>query len=258
MAITHLYSHNPKSEGAANIAGALNIKRIRHGENSKFKGGPKKVVINWGSSNLPPEVLKSKVINKPEAVGKCTNKLTFFQTVEGNVSIPPYTTDKEVALKWLTDHVVVARTILQGSGGEGLIIVDKRNVDNLVKAPLYTQYIPKVDEYRIHVVNGGITDVQRKALRKGWQDENPGKTPNFKVRNLENGFIYMREGVEAPDCVLDQAVAAVKAVGLDFGAVDVIYNQKYNKAYVLEVNCAPGVEGTSIENYKAAFEDMKL
>jgi hypothetical protein len=38
-----------------------------------------------------------------------------------------------------------------------------------------------------------------------------------------------------------EALRAVLALNLDFGAVDVIYNQHRDRAYVLEVNTAPGI-----------------
>lgn len=256
--ISHLFSYNPNSKGAAAIAESLGIKRIRH-TNSKFKGSKKRTVINWGSSNLPEEVMKCNVINNPVAVGLATNKKTFFETVTEKVSIPPFTSSFDTAMEWIKEgKTVIARTILQGSGGEGIVIMDKENPDNFVKAPLYTQYVPKADEFRIHVVNSAVTDVQRKALKSDWGDNNPGQKPNWKIRNLENGFIYMRNNIQAPDCVIEEAIKAVREIGLDFGAVDVIYNQKQNKAYVLEINSAPGVEGTSILNYTAAFKDMKV
>jgi D-alanine-D-alanine ligase-like ATP-grasp enzyme len=40
---------------------------------------------------------------------------------------------------------------------------------------------------------------------------------------------------------------------LDFGAVDIIYNAKRNECYVLEVNTAPGLEGTTVEKYATKF-----
>lgn len=256
--VTHIYSYNPHSEGAATLAASLGVKRIRH-KNSRFKGSQKKTVLNWGSSNLPEEVLKCRVINHPEAVARASNKRSFFEAVKDKVSIPPFTTSYDEAMEWIKEGAtVVARQKLQGSGGEGIVIMTREDPDSFVKAPLYTKYVPKMDEFRIHIVNGAVTDIQRKALRSDWTDNNPDKKPNWKVRNLENGFIYMRTGVEAPPCVIEEAAKAVREVGLDFGAVDVVYNQKQDKAYVLEVNSAPGVEGTSVINYTAAFKDMNV
>jgi D-alanine-D-alanine ligase-like ATP-grasp enzyme len=112
-----------------------------------------------------------------------------------------------------------------------------------VHAPLYTQYIKKKDEYRVHIFGGKVIDVQRKAVRPGHQN------PDFRVRNTANGFIFVRNDVEAPADVLLQATNAVTVLGLTFGACDVIYNAKSNKAYILEVNTAPGLTGTTLENY---------
>ena len=60
-------------------------------------------------------------------------------------------------------------------------------------------------------------------------------------------------GVYASDHVRAQSVAAVRSLGLDFGAVDVVERQ--NKAYVLEVNTAPGLVGTTLEKYVDAIRE---
>ena len=52
------------------------------------------------------------------------------------------------------------------------------------------------------------------------------------------------------------ALAAMVASGLDFGAVDVIWNSRRLEAYVLEINSAPGLQGQTVENYAAAFRRL--
>ena len=61
---------------------------------------------------------------------------------------------------------------------------------------------------------------------------------------------------DLPEDCEKQAVAAVVALGLDFGAVDVVYNVKEQKAYVLEVNSAPGLSGTTLDKYVEVFKDV--
>ena len=61
---------------------------------------------------------------------------------------------------------------------------------------------------------------------------------------------------DSPQQVLDQAKLAVKATGLDFGAVDIIWNNLQEKAYVLEINTAPGLEGQSVETYKKFLNEL--
>ena len=54
----------------------------------------------------------------------------------------------------------------------------------------------------------------------------------------------------------DLAINAVKAVGYKYGAVDLIYNEKRNQCYVLEVNSRPGLMGTTLDRYADALIDM--
>lgn len=253
-----IYAWNPASEGAKNLAQALGIKRIKH-EGSKFRGGPKYIVINWGATNPPQSVLNSIVLNQPKAIQKCSDKKVFFESVsKEGVQIPEFTTDPAIAQMWLLEDnsFVMARTILNGHGAAGLVVLDPENgLDGFVKAPLYTKYIPKKDEYRVHVFKDKVIDVQKKALKEEFIEANRGNI-NHKVRNLENGYIYKRGDVVAPDDVLQQSIKVVKAIGLDFGAVDIIFNHKQQKAFVLEVNSAPGLEGTTLENYSKAFKEL--
>lgn len=246
----YLYPYKTGSEGAKQLALALNIKRIKH-NNSNFKGSPMKQVINWGAGTLPDEVLKCDVINHPDDVKEVSNKLTFFQKYEGVCNLPEYTTEKEVAAEWLDNgSMCVCRKVLTGSGGEGIVMALTR--DELVDAPLYTKYVKKKDEYRIHFFNGEVFDVQRKARALEVVDDKV----NWQVRNHENGFVFVRQDVVTPPSVSEEAKKFIEATGLDFGAIDIIYNAKEDKGYILEVNTAPGLTGTTLENYVKEFQNV--
>ena len=73
--------------------------------------------------------------------------------------------------------------------------------------------------------------------------------PNWQVRNHANGFIYGRIGIAPPSCVLEVAMETFRKFDLDFGAVDVIYTENINRAYALEINTAPGLEGQTVISY---------
>lgn len=252
----NIYSWNEASEGAKQLASAMGVKRLKH-EGPKYKGSSNKIVINWGSSTVPDEVQKSRVLNPPDIIRTCADKLRFFKALSGKeVNIPDWTDDYDQAIRWVSEgFIVCARTVLSGHSATGLVLMDKDNPKSFVKAPLYTKYIPKRDEYRVHVVLGKVIDVQRKALRDGWLEEH-GVNTNYKVRNLANGFVYVRQGFTAPKQVTDEAIKACEIIKLDFGAVDVIFNEKRDAAYVLEINTAPGLEGSSVENYANALKEI--
>lgn len=253
----YLFPYKMGSQGAKELAKALGIKRLKR-EGSKFRGTPDKVVVNWGNGGrLPDQIAVCQVLNKPEAVNKAGNKLLAFNAMnawneagdveENNVNIPEYTEDKEVADGWAENGLVVSRTVLRGHSGAG-ICIGGGGVP-VEPAPLYVKYVKKTQEYRVHMLKGNVIDQQRKARNKGVADDDV----NWQVRNHDNGFIFMREGVALPDVALDQARFALDALGLDFGAVDLIYNEHENKYYVLEVNTAPGLTGTTLEKYTEAF-----
>lgn len=254
-----IYPYKNDSESAKALANVLGVKRIKK-EGSKFVGGPNKLVINWGNSTSTAEVDKCMVINKPEAVALCSDKLKFLNHIQKcnevgpiYVNIPDFCTTIRRATTWIqAGYSVVCRTVLNGHSGEGIVIAE--TADQLVPAPLYTLYQRKKSEFRVHVFNGAVVDVQRKA-----RDVNvPDDKINWKIRNHQFGFIFVRdEDVEnVPRGVLTNALNAVKMCGLDFGAVDVIYNQRNDAPYVLEINTAPGLVGTTLEGYEQRFKEV--
>jgi glutathione synthase/RimK-type ligase-like ATP-grasp enzyme len=249
----YILPYNQASKSAEALAAELGVKRIKK-ENSRFKGKADKVVINWGNRAVSAEVAKCQVLNKPEAITTCSDKLKFFAALKekGTSRFVPFTTDKEEAAKWIADgREVMCRTILNGHSGQGLVIAT--TVAELVDAPLYTQYVPKKHEYRVHLFRGEVVTVQRKALAGG-----ANENQNWKVRNLANGFIFARnEDKPIPDDVMVQAKEAFNSVeGLDFGSVDVIWNEYRKEAYVLEINTASGLTGTTVKEYADKFREV--
>ncbi len=246
----HLYAHNPASEGAGELARALGIRRLRH-EGSTYVAGPNKTIINWGSSQVPAQFQASRILNPAARVAAASNKLRFFELMEEtDVRTPNWTTNIVEARQWFIEDrgvKVVARTVLNGHSGNGIIIAENRL--DIPNAPLYTMYVPKKAEYRVHFANGAIIDVQRKI-------RDPDRQPtNWHVRSHDNGFIYVRNGVAdaMPRDVITQAELCILRTGLDFGALDLIYNESRDHAFVLECNTAPGLTGQTVESYANAF-----
>lgn len=253
MEKTFIYPYKAGSKSALALSEALGVKRIKL-KNSRFKGGSNKMVINWGSSTMTEETKACLVVNRPENVAIAANKLNFFNQVSSDVNIPPYTVDKDEAASYVeAGKIVVARTTLTGHSGQGIHLLE--NMEEFEgfdhqDVKIYTQYIPKKDEFRVHVMDGEVLDYRRKSLPKGYQTSDTG----WKVRTHQHGFIYAKEGFDIPEEVLEQARMAVSSCGLIFGAVDVIWNNFHKKAYVLEVNTAPGLEGSTLDRYKEGFE----
>jgi glutathione synthase/RimK-type ligase-like ATP-grasp enzyme len=212
-------------------------------------------IINWGCSEQWPFI----TFNKKDGNKLAVNKLQFFQAIQKynetakdkTVNIPEWTTSKETAAAWAKDgHTVVGRKLLNSNSGKGIVLYEGN--DTVQYCPLYTKYKKKQHEFRVHVFKGEVIDVVQKKKRKGLGDV------HSKIRSHGNGWVFCRENIVEPNGLRDQAVRAVGACALPFGAVDVIWNAHENKCYVLEVNSAPGIEGTSLNRYLTAFvKDMK-
>lgn len=246
-----IYPYQDASPSARALAAALGIKRLmKEGKDLHVAGS----IINWGNSALYRNfTYEQEFFNHPEAVAKAVNKLETFKALEGRVGIPKWTEDAGEASEWLRKGVsVVIRKTLTGHSGEGIEIVDPLGdiEGEAATHPLYTQYIKKREEYRVHVFRGKVIFKQRKARKL----DVPKDEVNWQVRNLDGGFIFANKNVELPAEALQSAVAAVDCLGLDFGAVDIILGNDGNY-YVLEVNTACGLQGSTLDAYVEAFKE---
>ena len=236
------------SRGATALSRSLGGMCLRL-NGSRFRPRRDDVLINWG--NVDPPI--QPTLNNCD-LRQVSNKLIFFNnqlTAGLEENMPTFWRNRNDIPNdvFERDGKVVCRTVLAGHSGEGIVIAN--TPEELVAAPLYTKYIKKQDEYRIHVGrrNGEtyIISVQKKARRHDHEN------PDWQVRNHANGFVYARQDVVPPQEVLDAAQRSLAATELDFGAVDVIYNQRHNRAYVLEINTAPGLEGQTVDDYANFF-----
>lgn len=226
----------------------LKIRRVKH--DGKYRPKSRSLVINYGSSIRPGWLLQTRTLNDPSRAGVAGSKLSAFRAfTEHNVRTPEWTTDINQARQWATDgSTIVCRTILNGHSGRGIVLAS--TPEAVVPCQLYVKYKKKKKEFRVHVFNGRVIDVAEK--RKIAKERRPDQFDGY-IRNHSNGWIFARENIVKPDDLDSISIAAVGALGLDFGAVDVIWNERDNACYVLEVNTAPGLEGTTLENYARAI-----
>lgn len=208
------------------------------------KHGDFDLIINWGSTKRR---FKGEYLNEPEDVSRACDKLESFRLfTERGVACPPWTTERDVVSEWLRDGCsAVVRQMLRANTGRGIIILSPDFDEEIPRAPLYTQYVKKADEYRVHVFKGSVIDVQQKRKRLEVDNDDV----DYQIRNSTSGWVYCRGGVDAPSAVLSAGQTAVDALGLDFGAADIGWNRKKEEPCVYEVNTAPGLEGQTLEAY---------
>lgn len=241
-----VYPYKPGSASARALSQELGALRIKH-RNSRYRYRTGDVVINWGSTDHDQPF----TLNNSHAVELACDKLRCLRTLsEAGIPVPAFTITRNMARNWVEEgHKLVCRTLTRANSGRGIVMAE--TPDQIVDAPLYTQYIKKQDEYRVHVFNGQVIDVQRKMRRRDVPDDEV----NWQIRNHSNGFIFGREGVAIPEYVHTRAIESIAALNLTFGAVDIIHNARQDEYYVLEVNTAPGLTGTTLTNYAEAIRE---
>lgn len=211
------------------------------------------LMINWGTASsdfgfLPPKA--GYFLLNGNGVKVCQNKLNFFRIYSQSqtLNLPSFWTDRRRVESFIEntnrngEPVIVERHHLTGHSGQGIRLI-KEKIE-LRDAPLYVQYIPKAAEYRVHFFKhpGMETEffVQQKRMRRDAPVVGGGM---FKIRNHANGWVFCHNEVDENPRVLEQAKNFSQVTDLDFGAIDIIYTQRSDRATILEVNTAPGLEG---------------
>jgi hypothetical protein len=241
------------SISAKSLANSLGVKRVR----PTYDARRRDIIINWGNSR--PAGFKGSItdLNTHAAIALACNKLNTFQALEaaGFQHLPLWCTTRYEADQLLytaseggtTSAGIYCRTSLTGHSGSGIVIAS--NTYDLVDAPLYTVGTKHKYEFRVHVFKGKVLDVQQKKRKRGLGPSGSG------IRNHSNGWIYARSDISIPSIITEASINAVAILGLDFGAVDIGYRERDGKAFVFEVNTAPGLVGTTLTKYTEAFNN---
>lgn len=133
------------------------------------------------------------------------------------------------------------------SKGRGLWVCNSRaDVERALRgtrrkraATHFMEYIEAPREYRVHVFKG----MSIRISEKQFFIDDDGKKDYTTIKPSITRLAYIR----------DAAKKAVEAVGLDFGAVDILANDE-GQCWVLEVNAAPGLGGSMPKLYAEIFK----
>lgn len=196
----------------------------------------------------------TKAFPKKQALcyGAGVDKIAQYKWFEANgVPALEYTTDTMVAQEWWSGEKgkdVIGRRLIQASCGKGIVIYTGATAcPQEDPCPVYTLYKKKKREFRVHVYKDKVVRVVEKKLRKDWDGPREAK-----IRNLANGYVFC-SCEDEPAGIRELAIKAGNVVSSDFKGVDVGYNEKLNELFVIEVNSAPGIEGTNLTAYVDAI-----
>lgn len=212
----------PRSTSALVLAEALGGERVREVPQLTKDD----IVVCWGSqlTDAPCRVLNGSA--------PLRSKLTDAKMLRG-AGVPTVNVSENAKKGWL------ARTAFHTGGAD------------LLKPPRDPDFwVEKLDlrrEFRVHSFTGRSIRAGVKVARDGFEN------PHEWIRSWDAGWRISYIGQAVKQKHRDIAHGACKALGLDFGAVD-IGEREDGTLVVLEVNRAPGIEGTSVDAYRKAVQ----
>jgi len=113
----------------------------------------------------------------------------------------------------------------------------------------YSAFCPSSSEVRLHVCNGKIIRFQRKYC------DFPNDMSDY-IRNYHNGYRFRAPRMQLRSNKRTAAIGAVEALGLNFGAVDMLMfgprmdvNRIPREYAILEVNTAPAGSPLTLRCY---------
>ena len=242
-----VYPYTQHSAGSIMLAEELDGKRVKL-TNSIYSHKPENVLINWGNGNCP----YSMALNPASAILNVIDKVKFFKTLQGTGLIPTVAFSQAEAKANLS-YPIVCRTLAEGSDGEGIVIAEKP--EEVVPAKLYTSYVDKTSEYRIHMgrnQQGEVVVICRQ--KKYLSDAFTGDKRIWTGSETKMAYI---ETALAPVIAVAKATFA-KFPELTFGAFDIVYNNSTETAYVLEINSAPMMNADTTKAYADFFRTFAV
>lgn len=208
------------------------------------------ILIRWGSQ-AQVRYKPGLVVNSKNAIAKASNKMVALKELGDKGVLVPDHGDIEGGRYHfgVSDAPLVGRPI-QHHGGNGFqLCLNAGDVERAIEngAEYFMKYVPNNEEWRAHIVGEELIMAQLKCAGEGG-------VGNMYCRNTQHGWVLNRRS-SPPDWVKNVGVSAIKALGLDFGAVDMCRGND-SRMYVFEVNTAPGLEGDKLAVYARAIARM--
>ena len=168
----------------------------------------------------------------------CFNKfLALKKLAMANIPIPKiiYTPNPKLIPKH--EFPLIVRKFHHYGGKDAIFLKTKKSMlkrlKRVKKRDYFIKYVPKKAEFRVHVLGEEIGNISQK---EPYDPE--AVTPHPHIWSYSRGWTIRDYDGEYNEILSEIAIKSVKALGYDFGAVDIILGQD-NKFYVLEVNSAP-------------------
>ncbi|MEM2014163.1 MAG: RimK family alpha-L-glutamate ligase [Desulfurococcaceae archaeon] len=182
------------------------------------------------------------VVNHPTATLTARDKFRCLLRLKlSNLPVPEtlVTENPFTAMRFVSEKNIVVYKPLTGSLGLGSTIVGDsdlafyitRGLKNIGLPSYYQAFLEKPGyDYRVFVVGDEVIGAM-KRVSKSWKTNIAQGAQGVPVKESEEPEVF------------SLALKAARTIGLDYAGVDIAYDMKTAKHYILEVNAFPHWEG---------------
>lgn len=195
-----------------------------------------RIIIRWGSPFDTEKIPDSITFNSRNSVRIATDKPRARKVLfDAGINVPKMVTPDFAKI----NYPLIARERLHTLGKNFIVIQDYNTFGSHYNkyAPqgwYYSEYIHKVQEFRVHIGHGKVLSVLYKP--KGSDPYNWNRTqtdiPPTPIEPQQWNLTVIKESIKA-----------INALRLDFAGIDVIVDE-HGIPYVLELNIKPGMSAT--------------
>lgn len=228
---------------------------------------PYRTIVRLGSTTELEDGRKRVECNSVEAVKNSSNKLLMKTKFKENDIITPdwwvfsqnqfrkFNNDSPEAVTQieLLPFPLIAKHIY-GSRNSGNTFIKTLEalkafmVDKNHSRYIYEKYFGAVREYRLHVNEQECFYACRKMLKRDTPEENRWyRNDSNCVWIKEDNPLFNKPS--SWDDIIKESIKALKAVGLDVGAVDVKVKESGTSFKILEINSAPSFGEITLQKY---------
>jgi len=278
--------------GATNLTGEALMKELKcKGGVTAPKAKEIDTVVCWGTKTDKDTAFAAgiKVYNHPNKIRANRNKFSALDVLrKAGCSVAASTTNLKANNN--IGFPAVARSNFH-QGGKGFwLCMNQHHLDIAAKegAQYVQAFIHIQDEYRLHMFEGKLIYAVKKVPRDNMQDayvaqyvekieawaaknneqldkntmtkvlqrvaRTEAEKPDYIIRSNTRGWKFSHIAAP-PQKLVDEAVKAIAALGLNYGAVDCCMNLEGNPR-IIEVNSGPGLDGTTFDTWVKSFKEL--
>lgn len=229
--------------------GCVTGKALRQALGAKRKRTNKKMkcdlLIRWGSSEDLSQSQAKTELNSREAVSNASNKKRMLELLkQAEITIPRFSCNVSEISELADESGNVYIRDKQG-------VVRYGNDFNIYSDSYFTEPVKnKQREYRVQVFRDKIMGVYEKIPLT---EEVPKLYKSYTCKFSKCDITL--EGARVHKEAQEMCINSVKALGLDFGGVDLIRDSEGNFT-VCEVNSAMGLNSLNIEKWAEEFRNV--